>query len=80
MRTLINAKDAAWTRAIQADWNAHVAPRFKAGETCQSANYYTPRPYVDEYNRGSNSRGFVYVVNPGRRVCLVQLVPVESRS
>jgi len=27
------------------------------------SNYFTPRPYVDEYNRGSDQEGFCYVMS-----------------
>ena len=65
----VNGKPELWTLPMWELWNEHVAPLFKEGETCSTANYYTPRPYRNEYDRGSNKEGFVYVVNPGYRVC-----------
>lgn len=74
-RTMVNGKEATWTETTLKSWRLHVAPRFAKGETCTDANAFFPRPYVDEYNRGSSKSGFVYTVQPGRRVCFVDLVP-----
>ncbi len=60
----VNGKPAAWTPEIIAKWNGVVDGR-PEGRVI-SANYYTPRPYVDEWNRGSSTEGFVYTI--GRRV------------
>lgn len=70
--TTINAKPATWDKWIRALWRDRVEPRFRAGETCSLANYFTPRPYQDEWSPGSAMAGFVYVVEPGRRVCFVE--------
>ena len=72
MNTKINGKPDVWTDDILRLWHTHVCPKFAPGETCSEANYFTPRPYVDEWNRGSNKAGFVYTVQPGNRVGLVE--------
>lgn len=67
-KTSINGKPAEWNAEIRELWALVVAAHFdKETRPTVSANYYTPRPYVDEYNRGSDRSGFVYVV--GRDVC-----------
>ena len=73
MKTLINGKDAEWTPEIRAEWDAAMAERPPAVFVC--ANYYTPRPYRNEYDRGWSDRGFVYVIvrEPYREVCYVKL-------
>lgn len=62
--------DADWTESTWKLWHENASIRFKVGEWCSSANYFTPRPYRNEYDRGSASEGFVYVVQPGQRVCM----------
>lgn len=37
------------------------------------ANYFEPRPWRNEYDRGNANEGFCYTVTPGRRVCLAYL-------
>lgn len=69
MKTLVNAKPREWAAQTQSLWDEHVAPLFEEGEWCRRANYYTPRPWMDEYNRGSDWEGFVYTVQPGNHVC-----------
>lgn len=59
--TAVNARDAAWSPEVWAAWDRDVAPRFKEGETCESGNLYRPAD--------GRPAEFVYVVNPGRRVC-----------
>jgi len=75
MRTCINSKEATWTSDIWNLWNSRAVPAFAKGESCSSANYFTPRPWVDEYNRGSRYAGFLYTVQPGNRICLTQWIP-----
>lgn len=67
-QTLINGKPAIWNDDVRKLWALVVAARFE-GETRDviNANYFTPRPYVDEYNRGSEKSGFTYTV--GSAVC-----------
>jgi hypothetical protein len=64
MRTTINGQDAEWSEEIRAKWHTFADaadPKLMRGVVL-SANYYTPRPYVDEYNRGSGEEGFVYSI------------------
>lgn len=62
MRTCINGKEASWPFEVQAKWEgtAHI----RSLGTIVDANYFTPRPYVDEWNRGSRDEGFTYTVHP----------------
>ena len=74
-RTMINAVTTPWSAAIILKWDEHVLPRFTETDTkCTDANYFTPRPYVDAYNRGSKTTGFTYTVQPGNRVCIVEWI------
>ena len=75
----MQAQAERMTKEIEDLWSKHVDPLFEHGETCETANYYTPRPYVDTYNKGSNTSGFVYIVNPGRRVCFYE-IETEGRK
>jgi hypothetical protein len=62
MQKLINSKPVAdWPPEVQALWDT-------LGLTGVSrANWFTARPDVDEYNRGSTREGFVYTIRvPGR--------------
>jgi hypothetical protein len=66
--TSINGQPAEWTPAIWALWHTHADdadPKYRVGDA-HDANYFTSRPYVDQYNRGSREAGFTYTV--GRRV------------
>jgi hypothetical protein len=76
-RTTVNGVKAEWTDAIRAMWAQVVSMHFD-GETrnVEDANYYTPRPYVDEYNRGSYDSGFVYTV--GRDVFYHKMARQET--
>jgi len=67
-QTMVNGKPAAWNDEVRELWALVVAAHFE-GETrpVVSANYFTPRPYVDQYNMGSDKSGFTYTV--GRDVC-----------
>lgn len=69
MQTTVNGKPGEWDAATWKLWKTRVAPGFLPEESCSTANYYTPRPYVDEYNRGSDKEGFVFIVHPGYHVC-----------
>ena len=71
-KTVNSVEGVAWDKRIQNLWDTRVAPLFAKGETCSHANYFEPRPWVDEYNRGSPYEGFCYTVQPGNRVCLKQ--------
>lgn len=73
-RTQINGKDAEWSALLWMLWYTFADatdPKWK-DVTVSSANYYTPRPYVDEYNRGNNKAGFTYILQPGNKVAYVQ--------
>jgi hypothetical protein len=74
MKTSINGKLAGWPAEIWAEWKNRVLLNEK--ETIESANYFTIRPRVDEYNRADPHVGFTYILNPGRHVCYVQWVPL----
>lgn len=65
MKTSINGEEAPWTDAIQAKWDE--AMMNATGDhldfaVATSANYFTPRPWRNEYDRGSREEGFTYVV------------------
>lgn len=65
MITSINGNEHPWPPEIEQLWHTHVDqadPKF-LNTTITRANYFTPRPYVDEYNQGSNKAGFTYVVH-----------------
>ena len=57
-----------------ADWPLGVQQQLKrlqdaietAGLELISVNYFTPRPYQDEYERGSKEAGFVYSLRTGQ--------------
>lgn len=68
MERLVNGKPGEWPERVERLWKEKVL--FGDGETCERANWFTPRPFVDEYNQGSKTEGFVYTVNPGRRVAV----------
>jgi hypothetical protein len=68
VKTSINGKPAEWSPEVWALWAEMMVA--KEPERVEKANYYTPRPYVDEYNRGSDKKGFVYVI--GRMVAFVE--------
>lgn len=66
MRTSINGKEAPWPEDVQRIWRERVGDQREqvdreVGVTIVSANYFTPRPYVDKYNTGSRDTGFTYV-------------------
>lgn len=63
MKTSINGSEADWTEAIRDRWDSTEADR-PDGEIT-SANWYTARPYQDEYSTGSTKEGFVYTARRG---------------
>ena len=79
--TLIMGGHALWTDEIQKEWNDRISPLFRKGQSCPYANYYRPRPKVDEYNLGSAYFGFTYTVcdhvKGTRDVCQTQWLPSE---
>lgn len=72
--TQINGTDAPWPPEVWDLWCDRVVPLFAPDETCSLANYFTARPATDEWNRGSKMTGFVYVVSPGRHVCIKEWI------
>ena len=65
MNTQINGRPASWPEDVLVKWRARwiaTGDERQYEGTVSYCNYYTPRPYVDEYNRGSRKEGFVYVI------------------
>lgn len=80
VETSINGKRAVWSHAIADLWVEKM--QGQSGRVI-SVNYYTPQPYVDEYNRGSDYEGFLYTVsttNHGLQVRFVQWRPADVRT
>jgi len=72
MTTTINSQPADWPPEVWAKWHTfaeHADPKL-TDDPVRGANYFTPRPYVDEYNTGSRDEGFVYWT-AGRHVYIV---------
>lgn len=73
MECSINGTPATWPPAVWQLWNTHADacdPKLTV-LTVKSANYFTPRPYRNEYDRGSGEEGFVYTVSRPIRVCQI---------
>ena len=64
----VNGKPSDWTPEIQAKWDHFVKTSELDFTGLNQVNYFTPRPYVDQYNRGSREEGFTYTIH--RNVCL----------
>ena len=62
MQTSVNGKEAPWTEDIEAKWREVALPEGVSTGDVKSCNYFTPRPYVDTYNKGSREEGFVFTV------------------
>ena len=64
MQTLICGKPAEWTPEIWAKWEAnkadYLAQNPHATIVERRVNYFTPRPYRNEYDHGSREEGFVF--------------------
>lgn len=74
MVTQINGKEAEWPEAIRQLWESEMAKREPVYVV--QANYFRPRPYRDQWDRGSRDSGFVYVVRDceftlGTRACRI---------
>lgn len=69
LRTQINGEDAEWPPAVRELFERKMAEREPANITL--AGYFTPRPWRNEYDRGSKHEGFTYVID-GRHVCIIQ--------
>lgn len=63
MRQSISGKPAPWTPDIQAKWDKVISEPNMPDGVVTHANYFTPRPYRNEYDRGSKDEGFVYTLN-----------------
>lgn len=64
MTTSINGTPADWPPEVWTKWHTAADcadPKFYVGEVT-TANYFTPRPYVDQYNRGDRKEGFTYTI------------------
>lgn len=62
MRTSVNGKTASWDATIWRKWQAIAFPVEVDQSKITGANYYTPRPRRNEYDRGHPDEGFVYTV------------------
>lgn len=75
MRKTINGQPAEWTPEIEAAWLSVGVPH------AASSNWFTARPYQDQYSRGSEREGFVYTARKedGRGevgvYCVEKIVP-----
>jgi hypothetical protein len=69
MTTAINGQPADWTPDIWQLWYTYVEradPKLYDSHGLPSAaNYFTPRPYVDAYNRGDEKAGFTVTIGQG---------------
>lgn len=63
MKTSINGREAEWSEEIRDRWDSTELNRAEGVIT--SANWYTARPYQDEYSTGSTKEGFVYTAKQG---------------
>lgn len=72
----VNSKEVIdWPNRIWKLWNKHILPKFSEEEYCSSANYFSPRPYKNKYDKGWEHEGFIYTVQPGNKVCFIYLRP-----
>ena len=64
-RTWDNVEDADWPEQAKTRLAQLVAQMVNEGEgvTIVTANYFEPRLYRDEYNRGSDREGIVYTTS-----------------
>lgn len=80
LKTSINGKPAPWTREIWKLWSDKAATLpFRDGELVTDCNYHTPRPYRNEYDRGTTDEGFVYTIN-WRRVAFIRWTALHPSS
>lgn len=74
MKTLINGREKKWTLEIEEAWVTTGEENRPEGEVIY-ANYFTPRPYRNEYDRGSTERGFTYILkSPTRGLQVMQVL------
>lgn len=74
-RTTVRGVEADWTPEIWEKWDKREDLTDKTDQplVVLTANYYTPRPYVDDYSRGSTKEGFTFVI--GSRVYFHEWTP-----
>jgi hypothetical protein len=59
----INGRDGVWPKRAEREWRKLTAAwKTEDVEACTRVNYFTPRPYRNEYNRGSEEEGFIYII------------------
>jgi len=78
MITKINGKLADWTDEIRSEWANRVGVKLEKDEWVSDANFFDPKPYKDQYNRGSDRAGFTYVLQPGNHVCYSHWTPIKG--
>ena len=62
MKTSINGVSTKWTEAIWRKWiKVKSGPNMPEGEVTH-CNYFTPKPWRNEYDRGRSEEGFVYTI------------------
>ncbi len=74
MQTTFNANPASWLPEVEALWKSMVLDNAGKGEEYVAANFFTARPWRNEYDRGSPNEGFVFTVraDDGLHVCMAQ--------
>lgn len=80
MKTSVRGTPSAWSNEVWLLWEKRVLPLLEAeGSRCSAANYFTPRPWRNEYDRGSATEGFCCVLHLREggepRVSLFEWVP-----
>lgn len=82
MRTTINGRPATWQDDIKKKFDEAMADPSAPQGRVVAANYFTPRPYRNVYDRGSADEGFVYtiIMEPTRRIEVIQVAINERVS
>ena len=62
MKESVNGARQTWTDEIRAKWVKAWRGHEDDMALVTSANYFTPRPFRNEYDRGSRDEGFVYTL------------------
>lgn len=52
-----------WSSEVIEKWQAVISEPNMPEGTVTACNYFTPRPWRNEYDRGSKEEGFVYTIN-----------------
>lgn len=60
MKTSVNGQPAPWTPEIAAKFDTALRSTDDSRPVV-NANYFTPRPWSNEYDQGSDTEGFTYV-------------------